>query len=160
MTVSILAARSGWLLWRQHWRLTCLCEIYKKPLCASVRAPASSSNSKPPLYNSHPTNKHLLDHQLIATIHPPMISGRVATRGSIASGRTTTQLLKSFNASMTRPTFVAVQHVHLAPASQRHLSSSQSSKIQKFFERKETDLVRKTPAAWPHPGKWQQFEYI
>lgn len=82
-----------------------------------------------------------------------MISSRVATQGSIASGRATAQLLKSFNASSIRPAFVVVRHVQLAPASQRHFSSSESPKIQKFFEKKETELVRRTPAAWPHHGE-------
>ncbi|KAJ4992502.1 alternative oxidase [Stagonosporopsis vannaccii] len=80
-----------------------------------------------------------------------MISTRMATRGSIASGRATAQVLKSFNTCSIRPAFVVAQHVQLAPASQRHFSSSESPKIQKFFEKKETDMVRRTPAAWPHP---------
>ncbi|KAJ4341178.1 inducible alternative oxidase 2 [Didymella glomerata] len=79
-----------------------------------------------------------------------MISSRVATRGSIASGRTTAQLLKSLNTSSIRPAFVVVRHIQLVPARQRQFSSSESPKIQKFFEKEETELVRRTPAAWPH----------
>ncbi|KAJ4383615.1 inducible alternative oxidase 2 [Didymella sp. IMI 355093] len=79
-----------------------------------------------------------------------MISSSIATRGSTASRRATAQLRKYFNAFPIRPAFVVVRHVQLAPASQRHFSSSESSKVQKFFESKETELVRRTPAAWPH----------
>lgn len=89
-----------------------------------------------------------------------MISCRLATKASIAPGRATTQLLKSFNTSITRPTFVGAQHIQLAPASHRCLSSSQSPNIQKFFEKKETELVRKTPAAWPHPGKCRHLNWL
>ncbi len=46
-----------------------------------------------------------------------------------------------------RPTFVVAQHVQLAPASQRHFSSSESPKIQKFFEKKETAVYLQ---AWSH----------
>lgn len=83
-----------------------------------------------------------------------MISSRLATRGSVASGRATAQILKSVNTSSIRPTFAIVQRVQLASVRQRHLSSSESPKTQKFFEQKETNLVRRTPAAWPHHGRY------
>ncbi|KAF9696568.1 hypothetical protein EKO04_005556 [Ascochyta lentis] len=80
-----------------------------------------------------------------------MISTRLGTRSSVASGRATAQLLKSFNNSSVRPAFVILRNAQLAPTTQRHFSSSESPKVQKFFEKKETEMVRRTPAAWPHP---------
>jgi hypothetical protein len=83
-----------------------------------------------------------------------MISTRTATRGSTASKQATAQIIKSFHAHNAglRPTFITVQHFQLAPAGQRHFSSSPNSPIKEFFEKKSTEKVRKTHAAWPHPG--------
>lgn len=97
-------------------------------------------------------NTNITSHHI--TSQSPMLSSRLATRGSIASGRAASQVLKSFGATPLRSTCI-VQHIHLAPASQRHFSSSESPNAQKFFENKETHLVRRTPAAWPHPGMHQ-----
>jgi len=69
-----------------------------------------------------------------------MISTRVTTQ----STRAAAQILKS-NVGL-RPTFVAVQ------LGCRSFSSSNSPKIKEFFEQKQTEKVRKTPAAWQHPG--------
>ena len=86
-----------------------------------------------------------------------MIATRAATRGSVASKQTTAQLLKSFhgyNAGL-RPSIITVQHIQLARAGQRNLSSSPGSlnpKTKVFFEEHPTNKVRKTPSAWPHPG--------
>jgi ubiquinol oxidase len=87
-----------------------------------------------------------------------MISTRAATRGSTASSRVTTQLIKSFhtyNAGL-RPTFIAAQHLQIVPTSQRQLSSSSNgqAKLKEFFEKHPTEKVRKTHAAWPHPGTY------
>ena len=96
-------------------------------------------------YTTLPQYKHHIASQ------SSMLSSRLATQGSIASGRATAQVLKSFGATPLRSTCI-VQHIHLTPASHRHFSSSESPKGQKFFEKKETNLVRRTPAAWAHPG--------
>ncbi|KAF1939591.1 alternative oxidase-like protein [Clathrospora elynae] len=83
------------------------------------------------------------------------MSTRAATRGSTASKRATAQFIKSFNGYNVglRPAFVAVQNFQLAPAGQRHFSSSPSSpKTKEFFEKHPTERVRKTQAAWPHPA--------
>jgi ubiquinol oxidase len=85
-----------------------------------------------------------------------MISTTAVTRGSTASRKATAQLIKSvhaYNAGL-RPTFIAVQHFQVAPNSQRHFSSSPNgpAKIKEFFEKHPTEKVRKTHAAWPHPG--------
>lgn len=58
----------------------------------------------------------------------------------------------STSAAGLRPTFVAVHHVQLLQAPQRHFSNTaKSSRIDEFFPQKETAKVRKTPPAWPHP---------
>lgn len=86
-----------------------------------------------------------------------MISAKVATHGSRASKQASSQFLKTFNGLHAsgvglRPTFVAVHHIHLTSAPQRQFSTSpKSSKIEEFFPQTETDKVRKTPHAWPHP---------
>jgi ubiquinol oxidase len=83
-----------------------------------------------------------------------MISARVATRGSVASKRAAAQILKTYtrNAGL-RPTFVIAQHAQLASHAQRTFSTSRNnSKINEFFEQKETEKVRRTPAAWEHPA--------
>jgi ubiquinol oxidase len=80
-----------------------------------------------------------------------MITSRTATRVPIASGRVASQLLKTAHTSSARPTFVAVQHIHSAPSSQRYFSSTEKPQDRKFFEKATTEKVRKTPAAWPHP---------
>lgn len=83
------------------------------------------------------------------------MSTRAATRSPLASQRAAAQLLKTLNGynAGLRPTFIAVQHIQLAPASQRHFSSSpHSPKIKEFFEKTPTEKVRKTPSAWPHPA--------
>jgi len=83
-----------------------------------------------------------------------MITLKVANSGPLA--RTSTQLLKSYNGRATsnvlglRP-FIAVSHIQ-SMASRRHFTSSPSKpKITEFFPEKETEKVRRTPAAWPHP---------
>lgn len=86
-----------------------------------------------------------------------MISARVTTHELAASKQASVQLLKSLNGlsnsgAALRPTFVAVRHIQLAPATHRQFSTSpKSSRIDEFFLQKETDKVRKTPPAWPHP---------
>lgn len=73
----------------------------------------------------------------------------------MASKRATAQLVKSFSGCNVgpRPTFIAVHHIQLAPANQRQFSSSpQNPRIKEFFEQKQTERVRKTPSAWPHPA--------
>ncbi|KAF2008533.1 alternative oxidase [Aaosphaeria arxii CBS 175.79] len=86
-----------------------------------------------------------------------MISTAAATRGSIASKQGPTLLLKSINGLTAssrglRPCFVLVQHTQLTPTSRRNFTSSPSHpKITEYFPQKETEKVRKTEAAWPHP---------
>ncbi|KAH7080665.1 alternative oxidase-like protein [Paraphoma chrysanthemicola] len=80
-----------------------------------------------------------------------MIATRTAIRGSTASARATAHFLKCNGTHIgLRPTFVIAQHVQ-TPASQRPFTSSNSPRIKEFFEKKETEKVRKTPAAWAHP---------
>jgi ubiquinol oxidase len=84
-----------------------------------------------------------------------MISTRVTIRGSAASKRAAAQILKTYscNASGLRPTSVIAQHAQLSLAGQRSFSTSRNnSKINEFFEQKETEKVRRTPAAWEHPA--------
>ncbi|KAH7410357.1 alternative oxidase-domain-containing protein [Phaeosphaeria sp. MPI-PUGE-AT-0046c] len=83
-----------------------------------------------------------------------MLSSRTLVGSSQGAKRAATRILKTANISSIgyRSTFVVVQHIQLAPISQRHFSSSSSPKIKEFFEQKTTDKVRKTPAAWSHPA--------
>lgn len=81
-------------------------------------------------------------------------------RGSAASKRATAQLIKSFqscNAGL-RPTFIAAQHGGTSNR-RRDFSSSPSgeAKIKEFFEKHPTEKVRKTHAAWPHPGTYTEI---
>ena len=84
-----------------------------------------------------------------------MISTRVTICGSVASKRGTAQLIKSFRSYNPglRPTFIATQYIR-TPNTRRNFSSSPSgeAKIKEFFEKHPTEKVRKTQAAWPHPG--------
>jgi hypothetical protein len=88
---------------------------------------------------------------------PPMISTAAASRGSMASKRASVQLVKSFNGLSThtvglRPTFVVVSHFQ-PTASRRNFSSSPNkTKKQEVFLEHDTPQIKKTPAAWPHPG--------
>ncbi|KAH7115229.1 alternative oxidase-domain-containing protein [Dendryphion nanum] len=83
-----------------------------------------------------------------------MLSATAAARGSLASKRASTQLLKSFNGMNActtgfRPSFAAVQPLVSA---RRNFSFTPSNpRIHEYFPEKETDKVRKTEAAWPHP---------
>lgn len=84
-----------------------------------------------------------------------MMSTRAAIYGSATSKRVTAHLIKSFqsyNAGL-RPTFVVTQHFK-TPNARRNFSSSPTgeAKIKAFFEKHPTEKVRKTQAAWPHPG--------
>ncbi|KAF1916364.1 alternative oxidase-like protein [Ampelomyces quisqualis] len=83
-----------------------------------------------------------------------MISARTVLRSPTASKQAATEILKTINGSTLgcRSSFIVAQHIQLAPTSQRHFSSSPNSpKIKEFFEQKQTEKVRKTPAAWEHP---------
>ncbi|KAF2108407.1 alternative oxidase-domain-containing protein [Lophiotrema nucula] len=96
-----------------------------------------------------------------------MISTRVATRGTMASKRTSAQLLKSFNGLNTsstiglRPAFIVVKQIHPV-SSQRNFSTTPAKpKVTEFFPQKETELVRKTEPAWPHPiYSYEQMEAV
>ncbi|KAF2792219.1 alternative oxidase-like protein [Melanomma pulvis-pyrius CBS 109.77] len=86
-----------------------------------------------------------------------MISTQAATCGSVVSKRASAQLLKTFNGLNTtnigfRPTFIVARQLQSIPAGRQHFSStSSSSSITEFFPKKETEKVRRTEAAWPHP---------
>lgn len=128
---------------------------YKRPTCASVVLLANHQHL--PLQLTSPLTLHTLNQHIQVYPKPQMISTRAATRGPTTSKRATAQLIKSFqsyNAGF-RPTFVAVQHFQ-SPAGQRHFSSSPNggAKIVEFFEKHPTEKVRKTHAAWPHPGTY------
>jgi hypothetical protein len=80
-----------------------------------------------------------------------MISTRAAVRGSTAPAWVTAHLTKCNASSIgLRPTFAIAQHIQ-GPANQRHFTSSNTPQIKEFFNKKETERVRKTPAAWAHP---------
>lgn len=83
-----------------------------------------------------------------------MISASAATRASFAPKRASAQLLKSLNgfsnpAIGLRSAFVVVQP--LATSRRNFSFTSSNPKINEYFPEKETDKVRKTEAAWPHP---------
>ncbi|KAL5375284.1 Alternative oxidase, mitochondrial precursor [Paraphaeosphaeria sporulosa] len=86
-----------------------------------------------------------------------MICTRVTANGPRASRQGSAQFIKTLNClnasgAGLRPTFVAVHHIQLSAAPQRHFSNtSRSSRIDEYFPQKETEKVRKTPSAWPHP---------
>lgn len=95
-----------------------------------------------------------------------MIStSRTACR-PMASKRAATQLLTAFNGlrpcSAIRPGFVVAHQLQMTPTPQHHFSnSSSSSKINDFFLAPETDKVRRTPPAWPHPVySYEQMEDV
>lgn len=87
-----------------------------------------------------------------------MISTTATVRTSMASQRGAARVLKTFasnglnrsNATV-RPGSCAI--IVLASSPQRHhfSTSPNNPKIQEFFVQKETEKVRKTPPAWPHP---------
>lgn len=85
-----------------------------------------------------------------------MLSTRAATRGPLASKRVSAQVFKSINAAGSspiglRPAFIVVHQVH-TPAARREFGTSQSkTAIKEFFPQKETENIRKTEPAWPHP---------
>lgn len=83
-----------------------------------------------------------------------MISVRAAARGSPAPVRATAHILKLRGSNVgLRPAFIIAQHIQFGSANQRYFSSSPNSpRIKEFFEQKQTDKVRKTPAAWAHPA--------
>ncbi|EKG17769.1 Alternative oxidase [Macrophomina phaseolina MS6] len=73
------------------------------------------------------------------------------------TGRTAAQAIKALNgfprcASFVslRPGFVSIQQQQWSP-SMRHFSSTPVSHLREFFPEKETENIRKTPAAWEHP---------
>ncbi|KAF1979885.1 alternative oxidase [Bimuria novae-zelandiae CBS 107.79] len=86
-----------------------------------------------------------------------MISARVATHGPRALRQASTQVLKALNGLSSsgagpRSTFVSVHLVQLNSTPRHQFSTSpKSSRIDEFFVEKETQRVRKTPPAWPHP---------
>lgn len=83
-----------------------------------------------------------------------MLPTGAAARGSLAPKRASTQLLHKLNSTATqpRPIFIFTNTIGT-----RHFSSSPNSpKIKEFFEKKQTEKVRKTPAAWAHPVYTEQ----
>ncbi|KAF2477772.1 alternative oxidase [Lindgomyces ingoldianus] len=86
-----------------------------------------------------------------------MISRRVASSGAMASKRASAQLLKSCNGLGTssaiglRPSFIIVRQCQPLIASRRNFSSTSNVNSKEFFPKNETERVRKTGSAWPHP---------
>lgn len=84
-----------------------------------------------------------------------MISTKALTYGSTTSKRASTLLLRNLNAPITsgiglRPAFVLI-HQCQPTTSRRTFTSTQVRDVKDYFPKNETELVRKTPAAWPHP---------
>ena len=87
-----------------------------------------------------------------------MISSRALTYGCTASKRTAARLAPTFNALTAstvglRPSYILIRQYHPITESHRNFSTTEHQNIKEFFPKKETELVRKTPTAWPHPGK-------
>ncbi|KAK8183086.1 alternative oxidase-domain-containing protein [Phyllosticta capitalensis] len=92
-----------------------------------------------------------------------MYTTRAATAcPKLTSTTTATQALKALHglSGVTvvslRPASIAVQQYHIQPwnnvaSRKRHFSTTKSMVIKEFFPEKETQKVRKTPAAWDHP---------
>lgn len=81
-----------------------------------------------------------------------MISTTVTARTSMASTRGAAHILKTISNNGLSKGFRPGSSAILLVASPRHFSTSPNNpKIQEFFVQKETDKVRKTPPAWPHP---------
>lgn len=92
-----------------------------------------------------------------------MYTTRAATAcPKLTSTTTATQALKALHglSGVTvvslRPASIAVQQYHVQPwnnvaSRKRHFSTTKSMVIKEFFPEKETQKVRKTPAAWDHP---------
>ncbi|ORX94429.1 alternative oxidase-like protein [Clohesyomyces aquaticus] len=86
-----------------------------------------------------------------------MISTRVATSGSVVSKRASAQLLKSFsgltsaNTVGLRSSFVLVHQYQPIASGRRNFSNSSNVNIKEFFPKRDTEKVRRTEAAWPHP---------
>ncbi|KAF2659497.1 alternative oxidase [Lophiostoma macrostomum CBS 122681] len=84
-----------------------------------------------------------------------MISTSAATRGSVTLKRVSPQLLQSFNGlstlSPSLSSLVVVQHIQPITCRRNFSFTSTNPKIHEFFPQKETEKVRKTEPAWPHP---------
>ncbi|KAH8724393.1 alternative oxidase-domain-containing protein [Phaeosphaeriaceae sp. PMI808] len=85
-----------------------------------------------------------------------MISTRTVTRAS--SRRVVAQALRLHGSTIgSRTASITAQHIQPTLVGQRHFSSSPNSpKIKEFFEKKETNKIRRTPAAWAHPTYTQE----
>lgn len=86
-----------------------------------------------------------------------MLSTRTATScGVLASQRTSAQILKAFSGLpsstnfSTRPAYIVVHKLQLSNP-HRNFSTTPAPRIKEFFPPPETDNVRETPPAWPHP---------
>ncbi|OCK83741.1 alternative oxidase [Lepidopterella palustris CBS 459.81] len=86
-----------------------------------------------------------------------MLSLRTATScGSLASKRSSAQVLKAFNGLSTsttigvRPSSIVVCQIDLTN-SRRNFSTTPARKIKTFFPAADTPNVKKTEAAWSHP---------
>lgn len=73
------------------------------------------------------------------------------------TGRAAAQTLKTLSGFpqqativSLRPGFISIQQ-HQWPSSKRDFSSTPATHIREFFPEKETENIRKTPAAWAHP---------
>jgi len=86
-----------------------------------------------------------------------MLSTKTATScGAFASKRTSAQILKAFGGLSsstnigTRPAYIVVHQLQLRN-SHRDFSTTPTPRIKEFFPPTETENVRETPPAWPHP---------
>ena len=86
-----------------------------------------------------------------------MLSTRTATScGAFASKRTSAQILKAFSGLSsstnvgTRPAYIVVNQLQLRN-SHRDFSTTPTPRIKEFFPPPETENVRETRPAWPHP---------
>jgi len=87
-----------------------------------------------------------------------MISTAITANTSVVSKRGATHILRNITSNGLgrsglglRPASYAIV-IATSPAQRHHFSTTPNNpKIQEFFPQKETEKVRKTPPAWPHP---------
>ena len=84
------------------------------------------------------------------------MSSKALTYGCTTCKRTAVRLTSRLSGTTAsnvglRPSYILIRQYHPIISSQRSFSTSEHQNIKDFFPKKETELVRKTPSAWPHP---------
>lgn len=83
---------------------------------------------------------------------------RALGTSNILTKQSAAQVLKALNLngvttkSLARPVIFDLQRQCLGCASPRPFSTSRPALIKEFFPKPETDKIRETAPAWPHPG--------